>query len=113
MNASLIQSMINAIDKPAIFITPDYVIQAVNEAYRETYDTEVTVGTSTCYAVSHNNPGPCDKHGEDCPLTQSKQTLRPSSVVHIHNTAAGRTYCDILMKPVRDEDGIVPIDVVH
>lgn len=48
MNASLIQSMINAIDKPAIFITPDYVIQAVNEAYRETYDTEVTVGTSTC-----------------------------------------------------------------
>ena len=106
MNASLIQSMINAIDKPAIFITPDYVIQAVNEAYRETYDTEVTVGTSTCYAVSHNNPGPCDKHGEDCPLTQSKQTLRPSSVVHIHNTVAGRTYCDILMKPVRDEDGM-------
>ena len=37
MNASLIQSMINAIDKPAIFITNDYVIQAVNDAYRETY----------------------------------------------------------------------------
>lgn len=106
MNASLIQSMINAIDKPAIYITPDYVIQAVNDAYRDTYDTEVIVGNSTCYAISHRNDAPCDKHGEECPLTKCIDTQRPSSVVHIHNTSEGRTYCDILMKPVRDEDGI-------
>lgn len=106
MNASLIQSMINAIDKPAIFITHDYVIQAVNDAYRQTYDTEVIIGNSTCYAISHRNEVPCDKHGEECPLTQCQKTNRPSSVVHIHNTNEGKTYCDILMKPVRDEDGI-------
>jgi len=106
MNASLIQSMINAIDKPAIFITNDYVIQAVNDAYRETYDTEVIIGNSTCYAISHRNDAPCDKHGEECPLVQCLQTNRPSSVVHIHNTNEGKTYCDILMKPVRDEDGM-------
>ena len=106
MNASLIQSMINAIDKPAIFITHDYVIQAVNDAYRQTYDTEVIVGNSTCYAISHRNEAPCDKHGEECPLTQCQKSNRPSSVVHIHNTNEGKTYCDILMKPVRDEDGI-------
>ena len=106
MNASLIQSMINAIDKPAIFITNDYVIQAVNDAYRETYDTEVIIGNSTCYAISHRNDAPCDKHGEECPLAQCQKTNRPSSVVHIHNTNEGKTYCDILMKPVRDEDGM-------
>ena len=106
MNASLIQSMINAIDKPAIFITNDYVIQAVNDAYRETYDTEVIIGNSTCYAISHRNDAPCDKHGEECPLAQCQKTHRPSSVVHIHNTNEGKTYCDILMKPVRDEDGM-------
>ncbi|GGF62194.1 sigma-54 interaction domain-containing protein [Alteromonas lipolytica] len=106
MNASLIQSMINAIDKPAIFITHDYVIQAVNDAYRETYDIEVIVGTSTCHAISHRSDAPCDKHGEDCPLSQCQKTQRPSSVVHIHNTNDGKSYCDILMKPVRDEDGM-------
>jgi hypothetical protein len=25
---------------------------------------------------------------------------------HIHNTEHGKTYCDILMKPVKDENGI-------
>ncbi|OFI33594.1 Fis family transcriptional regulator [Alteromonas lipolytica] len=98
--------MINAIDKPAIFITHDYVIQAVNDAYRETYDIEVIVGTSTCHAISHRSDAPCDKHGEDCPLSQCQKTQRPSSVVHIHNTNDGKSYCDILMKPVRDEDGM-------
>jgi transcriptional regulator with PAS, ATPase and Fis domain len=106
MNTSVIQSMINAIDKPAIFITPNYTIEAVNEAYRETYSNEVIIGTSTCYQVSHSNPQPCDKHGEDCPMSLTRQSGRPSSVVHIHNTAEGRTYCDILMKPVHDEDGM-------
>ena len=43
MNISIIQSMINAIDKPAIFITPDYVIQAVNQPYQEVYSTQVDI----------------------------------------------------------------------
>ncbi len=107
VNASVIQSMINAIDRPAIFITPDYVIQAVNEAYRETYQTEVILGSSKCHQISHNNDLPCDKHGEDCPIQQCSQSQRATSVVHIHNTSKGKSYCDILMKPIKDEDGMV------
>ena len=106
MNTSVVQSMINAIDKPAIFITPDYIIQAVNQAYRDTYDTKVRIGTSTCYEISHKNTEPCDKCGEECPLQQCKTTQRNTSVVHIHNTSSGKTYCDILMKPVTDDEGM-------
>ncbi len=105
MNISIVQSMINAIDKPAIFITPQYHILAVNDAYRDTYDMEVIVGQSKCFEISHNHTTPCDKHGEDCPIKECIKTDRTSSVVHIHNTQHGKTYCDILMKPVKDENG--------
>ncbi|WP_240612788.1 sigma-54 interaction domain-containing protein [Alteromonas flava] len=106
MNTSIIQSMINAIDNPAIFIDTKYTILAVNEAYRDTYETEVLVGSSHCFEISHGHQQPCDKHGEDCPIQTCKVTNKPSSVVHIHNTELGKTYCDILMKPVKDENGM-------
>jgi DNA-binding NtrC family response regulator len=98
--------MINAIDKPTIFITPDYVIKAVNQAYLDTYDVDVKVGHSKCFEISHQNPSPCDKHGEACPLQECVSTHRAASVVHIHATGKGKSYCDILMRPVQDEDGI-------
>ena len=107
MNSSVVQSMINAIDKPAIFITPEYTILAVNEAYRDTYQTDVVIGRSRCFEISHGHSTPCDKHGEDCPIQQCSNTRKSTGVVHVHNTEHGKTYCDILMKPVIDEDGMI------
>lgn len=104
-NTTVVQSMINAIDKPAIFITPDYVIHAVNEAYAETYETKVILGQSKCHQISHHSNEPCDKHGEDCPLQQCLSTTRAANAMHIHSTAHGKSYCDILMKPIKDNDG--------
>ncbi|GGB51797.1 sigma-54 interaction domain-containing protein [Shewanella inventionis] len=104
-NTTVVQSMINAIDKPAIFITPDYVIHAVNKAYLETYDTEVTLGQSRCHQISHHSNEPCDKHGEQCPLQQCQNTARAANAVHIHNTTDGKSYCDILMKPIKGDNG--------
>ncbi|MFT2089485.1 sigma-54 interaction domain-containing protein [Paraglaciecola sp. 2405UD69-4] len=106
MNISIVQSMINAIENPAIFINTEYKILAVNQAYRDTYDIEVTLGNSHCYQISHQHEQPCDKHGEDCPMQACITTKRSSSAVHIHNTARGKTYCDILMRPVKDENNI-------
>lgn len=106
MNISIIQAMINSIDKPAIFINTDYTILAVNEAYRDTYETEIKLGASRCFEISHGHNSPCDKHGEECPIQQCVKTERASSVIHIHNTERGKTYCDIIMRPVKDADGI-------
>jgi transcriptional regulator with PAS, ATPase and Fis domain len=106
MSIAIIQGMINAIDKPAIFINTEYKILAVNEAYRDTYETEVIVGKSRCFEISHGHTSACDKHGEECPIRACMTSGKTSSVVHIHKTAHGKTYCDILMKPVKDENGI-------
>ncbi|XQW86223.1 sigma-54 interaction domain-containing protein [Thalassotalea piscium] len=106
MNVSVIQSMINAIDKPAIFISPDYIIQAANQAYQDIYSTKVKMGKNRCYEVSHRHNKPCDESGETCPLKSCIKTGRAASVVHIHELPDGQEFCDILMRPVKDEDGI-------
>ncbi|MDG1122340.1 MAG: sigma 54-interacting transcriptional regulator [Glaciecola sp.] len=106
MNIPLVQSMIKAIDKPAIFIDLNYSILAVNQAYRDTYSQVVQTGKSKCYEVSHGQSVPCDQAGEECPLQQCKTTGKVSSVVHIHQLPKGKSYCDIVMRPVVDDDGM-------
>lgn len=102
-----IQAIIEAIEKPAIFITPDYSIEAVNQAYRDTYTNQVILGKSKCYGVSHNFTKPCDQKGEACPLSSCKKTGKNSSALHIHKTGSGDIYCNILMKPVKDNNGMI------
>jgi len=101
-----IQAIIESVEKPAIFITHDYSIEAVNQAYRDTYTTKVILGKSKCYGVSHNFNKPCDQRGEACPLSSCKETGKNSSALHIHKTGSGDTYCNILMKPVKDNNGM-------
>lgn len=106
MNVSMIQSMINAIEKPAIFIDHHYVIKAINKAYSEHYQSNVILGKSHCYEISHQATQPCDHHGEDCPLVHCKQSNKSQRVLHIHKNGDGKEYCNILMKPVINDDGI-------
>lgn len=101
-----IQAVIEAIEKPAIFITHDYSIEAVNQTYRDTYTTQVILGKSKCYGISHNFTKPCNQKGETCPLSSCKETGKNSSALHIHKTGSGDTYCNILMKPVKDNNDI-------
>ena len=101
-----IQAIIESIEKPAIFITHDYEIEAVNQAYRDTYTTQVILGKSKCYGVSHNFTKPCDQQGEACPLSSCKESGKNSSALHIHKTGSGDIYCNILMKPVKDNNCI-------
>lgn len=105
MNISIIQAMIDAIDKPAIFINQDYIIEAVNQPYRNTYPVDIVPGKSQCFRVSHGNSKPCDQCGESCPIKQCNETGRAASVVHVHSTNNGQSYCDILMRPVHDANG--------
>ena len=107
MESSIIQSTINAIEKPVIFLDLDYRIQAVNTAYQDLYSKEVIIGESRCHEISHNSSKPCDQHGEDCPMKTCLQSKKATSVVHIHHTEQGKQFCDILMRPVKDSNGHV------
>lgn len=106
MNLTIIKTMIDEIDKPAIFIDLNYVILAVNTLYMETYDTPVELGKSTCFGISHRHHAPCDMHGEECPMQVCKQIKLPHTVIHNHHTSQGKTYCKINMKTIQDDDGM-------
>ncbi len=106
MNISMIQSLINAIEKPAIFIDHHYIIKATNQAYSEHYKTAIKVGVSHCYQISHQASNPCDQHGEDCPLLHCKASGKSHRVLHIHKNGDNKEYCDILMRPIVNDDGI-------
>ncbi|WP_286234944.1 sigma-54 interaction domain-containing protein [Thalassotalea sediminis] len=105
MQHSIIQSTINAIEKPVIFLDLNYRIRAVNKAYEDLYTKKVIVGKSRCHEISHNSKNPCDQHGEDCPIKTCMQSQKATSVVHIHQTEQGKQFCDILMRPVKNEHG--------
>lgn len=104
MKNSIIQSTINAIEKPTIFLDVDYRIQAVNKSYQDLYSSKVIIGKSRCHEISHNIAIPCDQHGETCPMKSCLQSKKATSVVHIHHTEHGKQFCDILMRPVKNED---------
>ena len=101
-----IESTINTIEKPAIFITPDYVIQAVNDAYLNQVNSNVLLGKSLCYQVSHHSDVSCDQHNEECPMLGCKQHNRSERAMHIHKNGTGHAYYDILMRPVTDDSGM-------
>lgn len=106
MDTALVQTMLEALEKPAIYIDTNYTILAMNRLYQDCYNTEVELGQSRCFEISHGHQSPCDKHGEECPMQTCISNGRPASVVHFHNTGRGKTYCDIIMKPMVNSDGI-------
>lgn len=101
MNIHQFESIINAIDEPAILLSRDYQIVASNHAYQERYNSQPK--GHTCYQISHGYDVPCDQAGESCPLKQCLDSKQRERVLHIHNTNQGREHVDVELTPVTDE----------
>ncbi len=97
---------LEATDRPAILLSPDYRVLAANAAYREHYGAEaLRPGHDRCYAVSHGYPSPCDQNGETCPLAASRESREPARVFHVHHGPEGPEHVDVELRPLLDEDG--------
>ena len=96
--------MLESSEKPAIVLSKDYRILAVNEAYRKHYKASPTLGHDRCFAVSHGYDSPCDDNGESCPLRNCLSSKRNERVVHIHHGPDGAEYVDVELRPLLDED---------
>ena len=101
----LAQAMLESTEKPAIVLSKDYRILAVNEAYRNHYKASLQVGHDRCFAVSHGYGSPCDENGERCPLRNCLSSKRNERVVHIHHGPEGAEYVDLELRPLLDESG--------
>ncbi len=97
--------MLESSEKPAILLSRDYRILAVNEAYRKHYRAAPALGHDRCFAVSHGYESPCDENGESCPLRSSLSSKRNERVVHIHHGPDGAEYVDVELRPLLHESG--------
>lgn len=82
---TVIESLINAQEAPAVIIDKNFRIIAANDAYCISYgvDTNSIVG-QRCHKISHHLSEPCFHHGEDCPLQSVLSANKPFEVLHTH-----------------------------
>lgn len=98
-------SMLEGYDCPAILVSVDYQILAINQHYRNEFGEVPVANQSRCYEVSHGYTVPCDEAGEDCPLSSVLQSGHKERVLHIHQTPRGKEHVDVEMLPIHDDQG--------
>ncbi len=88
---TVIESLINAQESPAVVIDKHYRIIAANRAYCTSYgvDSDTIIG-HCCHEISHHSPVPCHQNGEDCPHKTVLATNSPFEVMHTHYDYANR-----------------------
>jgi len=110
-----IETTLNAInDSLAVIDTANFNILGANKAFRETYNLhpETTINKS-CYELTHNRSTPCLPPDDVCPLVQTLNTGKPSTVEHIHSDGdGGNKYFEISVFPIRNEAGEIK-QIVH
>jgi PAS domain S-box-containing protein len=102
-----LRSLLETHERPFVVIGADRRIVAVNSAFEQAFDLprELIEG-APCHRVLHGRERPCDESGEHCPLTQCLRELTPSSCLHTHRDARGRTrWMRVNMYPIRGADG--------
>jgi len=88
---TVIESLINSQESPAVVIDKHYRIIAANRAYCASYGVEAdTVIGHCCHEISHHSPIPCHQNGEDCPHKEVLTTNSPFEVMHTHYDYANR-----------------------
>ena len=88
---TVIESLINARESPAVVIDKHYRIVAANRAYCTSYGVEPeTIVGRRCHEISHHSPVPCHENGEDCPHKAVLASNSPFEVMHTHYDYANR-----------------------
>jgi PAS domain S-box-containing protein len=82
----------------------DYSIRIANSAARALGES----GLSTCHALTHKRPTPCDSTEHACPMVEVKKTKKPVVLEHIHEDADGNPrIMEVNGYPIFDDDGNV------
>ncbi len=101
---SLLATMLESYECPAILVSSDYQILATNQLYKQQFGEIDLQQTHRCYEVSHGYSVPCDQAGEDCPLSAARESGHKERVLHIHQTPRGKEHVDVEMIPILDKD---------
>lgn len=106
-SGAALEKELEALDRPAILLDPEYRIVAANSAYRARYGRAPRLGDDRCFALSHGYSSPCDQNGEDCPIGRARLSKRRERVFHVHLGRDRPEHVDVELRPILDAKGDV------
>ncbi|MEN8241481.1 MAG: PAS domain S-box protein [Chloroflexota bacterium] len=102
---ALLQTTINGVSDPIMYVGLDYKVKLSNQATKDNFIKKGKNQDQFCYQISHNRETPCDGVEHPCPLTRLMETKSPTQVTHEHIRADGsKRVMEINVSPVFDED---------
>ncbi len=99
----LLENTLESLTHPFYVIdVNDYSILVANSAARKLGISNA----STCHALTHKSPTPCDSDDDPCPLEAIKQTGLPVTMDHIHHDKDGNPrFVEVHGYPIFDSEG--------
>ena len=101
----LLENTLESLTHPFYVVdAEDYSIKIANSAARALGES----GVSTCHALTHKSPAPCNTTEHTCPMVEVKKTKKPVVLEHVHEDAEGNPrIMEVNGYPIFDEDGNV------
>jgi len=103
------RSLLYNMHEDILVIDRDFVITDLNHSVMVSVGKrrEEVIGQH-CFKIAHGYNDPCALRGENCKMQEVLQTGKPCSCQHVHMHADGsEIYVDILLSPLKDEEGRV------
>lgn len=110
----MMQTMIDGIPDPILYIETDYTIAMMNKAAKEQTDDSVLV--NKCFNLAQKNLPACSEDGSSCPMSSVKKTKKPITLRHLRKDKEGNNrHVEVHMRPVFDSNGDISayLEITH
>ncbi|MDD5051635.1 MAG: diguanylate cyclase [Sulfuricurvum sp.] len=111
---TIMQTMIDGIPDPILYIEPDYTISMMNQAAKDQADDSVLV--NKCFNLAQKNIPACSEDGSSCPMSSVRKIKQPVTLRHLRKNKEGNNrYVEVHMRPVLDAEGEITayVEMTH
>ncbi|MDD2905989.1 MAG: diguanylate cyclase [Sulfurimonas sp.] len=110
----MMQTMIDGIPDPVIYIEPDYTIAMMNKVAKE--QTENSAFVKKCFHLAQKTTPTCFEDESSCPMLHVKETKQPTVMRHIRKDKEGnKRHLEVHMRPIFDAEGEISayLEITH
>ncbi|HEX5329778.1 diguanylate cyclase domain-containing protein [Sulfuricurvum sp.] len=110
----MMQTMIDGIPDPILYIEQDYTIALMNKAAKD--QAEDSVLLNKCFNLAKKDMPACSEDGSACPMNSVKTTKQPITLRHLRKDKEGnKRHVEVHMRPVLDSEGEITayLEITH
>lgn len=110
----MMQTMIDGIPDPILYIESDYTVAMMNKAAKEQADESVLL--NKCFNLSQKTNPACSEDDTPCPMSYVRKTKEPITLHHLRKDKEGnKRHVEVHMRPVLDSEGeiIAYLEMTH